>query len=1182
MKIRKYFRGSGRVLAFVFVASVVWLLFDMAALKLSINDVNGQLLKELVVKERELSKRLPTKGNVLADRDFKHPLQKVETGLRGEKMSEREVGEVYRKPGKFRGEARENKAEPKMENRAQNGDKREGKVVRNEVVKEKKLRGTAAKPPLFPRQDTDTGAKGKAVKKTESHTKAPPAGREEKWLKGALDQRTIKLQSNVTKDTKVLQDNKLGLVQGIKEVQDTKLGLDKDNKLGLGKDNKLGLDKDNKLGLDKDNKLGLDKDNKLGLDKDNKLGLGKDNKLGLDKDNKLGLDKDNKLGLGKDTILGLDKDNKLGLVQDIKEVQVQDPKLGLVQDIKEVQVQDPKLGLGKAQVQDPKLGLVQDIKEVQVQDPKLGLGKAQVQDPKLGLVQDIKEVQVQDPKLGLGKAQVQDPKLGLVQDIKEVQVQDPKLGLVQDIKEVQVQDPKLGLGKDIKEVHDPKLDLAQKTKLGLMQEQGLGKDTKLGQVEGIKIGLGQDIKDKKVQDSNLGAAQNNKLELVQDTKLGLSNDTKQGLVQNIKEVQDAKLSLAPNNEKALGKDTKLDLVQHHKVVQVQDNKLGLVQEGKIPVNDNLLKNTNMTIHRDSKGKALLIMKNKDNTNKNNSVKIALKFTPKSARLHGGSKWGKHPEEPETLLNITSMRRSGGVHKVIALDVTNKPRNVGAIGQFGQAAAVPADMQEESKRRWSEGFFNVYLSDQIPVDRAIPDTRPPACSENLVHDDLPTTSVIFCFVDEVWSTLLRSVHSVLNRSPPHLLKEILLVDDCSTKDYLKEQLEVYMSQFPKVRIIRLKERQGLIRARLAGAAEAKGDVLTFLDSHIECNVGWLEPLLERVYLDRRKVACPVIEVISDKDMSYMLVDNFQRGIFKWPLVFGWSTLSEDYIKKNHMKDSDPIRCPVMAGGLFSIDKEYFFELGSYDPGLDVWGGENMEISFKIWMCGGEIEIIPCSRVGHIFRGENPYKFPKDRQKTVERNLARVAEVWLDEYKEVFYGYGYLHLLDRNLIDIGNLTAQVQLRQKLKCKSFKWYLENVYPELKAPVVKAEGLVFNVGTRKCLALKDRALTFEICDLSKQSQHFSYSWVRTFRQNSSCVSPQNIGTDVSIQPCDNTKAHLRWLHKTDQILTEHLIAEVSPRGIPQRLCLEGGPKAEGVYLKMCEAASPFQKWQFTHYYAQ
>lgn len=112
--------------------------------------------------------------------------------------------------------------------------------------------------------------------------------------------------------------------------------------------------------------------------------------------------------------------------------------------------------------------------------------------------------------------------------------------------------------------------------------------------------------------------------------------------------------------------------------------------------------------------------------------------------------------------------------------------------------------------------------------------------------------------------------------------------------------------------------------------------------------------------------------------------------------------------------------------------------------------------QVWMCGGQIEIIPCSRVGHIFRGRNPYHFPGDRRKTVERNLARVAEVWLDEYKELFYGHGYSHLLDKSLNDIGDLTQQIQLRAKLNCKNFKWYLDNVYPELEAPLVKAEGLV------------------------------------------------------------------------------------------------------------------------------
>ena len=37
---------------------------------------------------------------------------------------------------------------------------------------------------------------------------------------------------------------------------------------------------------------------------------------------------------------------------------------------------------------------------------------------------------------------------------------------------------------------------------------------------------------------------------------------------------------------------------------------------------------------------------------------------------------------------------------------------------------------------------------------------------------------------------------------------------------------------------------------------------------------------------------------------------------------------------------------MAGGLFSISKEYFEYLGSYDPGFEIWGGENLELSFKV--------------------------------------------------------------------------------------------------------------------------------------------------------------------------------------------------------------------------------------------
>ncbi|XP_059708417.1 polypeptide N-acetylgalactosaminyltransferase 5 isoform X2 [Haemorhous mexicanus] len=524
--------------------------------------------------------------------------------------------------------------------------------------------------------------------------------------------------------------------------------------------------------------------------------------------------------------------------------------------------------------------------------------------------------------------------------------------------------------------------------------------------------------------------------------------------------------------------------------------------------------------------------------------------------------------------------SPGMHRVLSMDATLAPRDPRAPGQFGHPVAVPDDKQEEAKSRWKEGNFNVYLSDLIPVDRAIADTRPAGCSEQQVHDDLPSTSVIMCFVDEVWSALLRSVHSVLSRSPPHLLQEIILVDDCSTKEYLKEQLDTYMARFPKVKVLHLQERHGLIRARLAGAKVATGAVLTFLDSHVECNVGWLEPLLERVRLRRTKVACPVIEVISDKDMSYMTVDNFQRGIFTWPMNFGWRQIPQEVIEKNKIKETDIIRCPVMAGGLFSIDKKYFSELGMYDPGLDVWGGENMEISFKVWMCGGEIEIVPCSRVGHIFRNDNPYSFPKDRVRTVERNLARVAEVWLDEYKELFYGHAY-HLL--HSVDVGDLSPQTQLRERLGCKTFRWYLENVYPDLEAPLVKASGLLVNVALAGCIAVDGTTLAFEECDASNTNQRFNYTWLRLVQHGELCLAPAGVLGAVGLRQCQGRSRSLAWLHGSlatvQPGLTAHLVSQ--HQRLPQPACLEVDPSFRALRVRGCDARNPHQKWQFSRYHA-
>lgn len=127
------------------------------------------------------------------------------------------------------------------------------------------------------------------------------------------------------------------------------------------------------------------------------------------------------------------------------------------------------------------------------------------------------------------------------------------------------------------------------------------------------------------------------------------------------------------------------------------------------------------------------------------------------------------------------------------------------------------------------------------------------------------------------------------------------------DFLKKPVDDHVAKLSKkVKVVRNKNRQGLIRSRLNGAAAARGDVVVFLDSHCEATPGWIEPLLARIKESKSNVVVPTIEVINADTLQYQAAANpDQRGGFGWDLFYKWKPipLEEQQLRRD---ESDFIR------------------------------------------------------------------------------------------------------------------------------------------------------------------------------------------------------------------------------------------------------------------------------------
>lgn len=308
----------------------------------------------------------------------------------------------------------------------------------------------------------------------------------------------------------------------------------------------------------------------------------------------------------------------------------------------------------------------------------------------------------------------------------------------------------------------------------------------------------------------------------------------------------------------------------------------------------------------------------------------------------------------------------------------------------------------------------------PVDDVLSSTR------------LESVSVVLPCAGE-GSFAVKTVEVLLQNTKWSRLLEIIVVDDGSKpplETLFREEHKKQRDGEPAVRFFRHEKTLGLINSKQTGGDNALGDVIVFFDCHINPNPGWEDAILDQMKRagDHRTTVVPLITSLNPNTWQ---VTRDSEGTSCWltfDAEFPWL--------------GKPGRdVPIMSGGLLAMSRRWFIETEGYDKEMLYWGGENLDQSLRIWLCGGRIEAAPKAVVGHMFRdSKNPNTTRKVNTPNTEvlRNKARAITAWYDEFTEKALSFPEFSEFRTGKRKLGDMSMYSRLKEKLQCRPFSEFI------------------------------------------------------------------------------------------------------------------------------------------------